>query len=214
MNTDVRRHNMPKRAKLALLAVLTVALVASLAGVALAAVPPSGGWTDLSYSIVGKYGITLEQVGMISDGYTDGSWRPWNNIPRNQFTKMAVDAYKIPLKNPATPSFSDVPASDIYYQYIEGAKAVGLINGVGGGKFAPDATITREQAAAIIVRWVAQKNGYDPATMYSDAEAASILAVFPDGASVSSSLKKEIAFAVDFGVIWARPTASWRLPPP
>ena len=77
------------------------------------AVLPSGGWTDLSYSIVGKYGITLEQVGMISDGYTDGSWRPWNNIPRNQFTKMAVDAYKIPLKNPATPSFSDVPASDI-----------------------------------------------------------------------------------------------------
>lgn len=202
---------MPKRAKLALLAVLTVALVASLAGVALAAVPPSGGWTDLSYSIVGKYGITLEQVGMISDGYTDGSWRPWNNIPRNQFTKMAVDAYKIPLKNPATPSFSDVPASDIYYQYIEGAKAVGLINGVGGGKFAPDATITREQAAAIIVRWVAQKNGYDPATMYSDAEAASILAVFPDGASVSSSLKKEIAFAVDFGVIWG--TADGKLAP-
>jgi len=202
---------MPKRAKLALLAVLTVALVASLAGVALAAVPPSGGWTDLSYSIVGKYGITLEQVGMISDGYADGSWRPWNNIPRNQFTKMAVEAYKIPLKNPATPTFTDVPASDLYYQYIEGAKAAGLINGVGGGKFAPDATITREQAAAIIVRWVAAKNGYDPATMYTDAEADAILAVFPDGASVSASLKKEIAFAVDFGVIWG--TADAKLAP-
>jgi len=202
---------MPKRAKLALLAVLTVVLVASFAGVALAAVPPSGGWTDLSYSIVGKYGITLEQVGMISDGYTDGSWKPYNDVPRKQFIKMAVDAYKIPLKNPATPSFSDVPASDLYYQYIEGAKAAGLTNGFSNGQFMPNATITREQAAAIIVRWVAAKNGYDPATMYTDDEAAAILAVFPDGSSVSASLKKEIAFAVDFGVIWG--TADGKLAP-
>jgi len=202
---------MPKRAKLALLAVLTVVLVASFAGVALAAVPPSGGWTDLRYSIVGKYGITLEQVGMISDGYTDGSWKPYNDVPRKQFIKMAVDAYKIPLKNPATPSFSDVPASDLYYQYIEGAKAAGLTNGFSNGQFMPNATITREQAAAIIVRWVAAKNGYDPATMYTDDEAAAILAVFPDGSSVSASLKKEIAFAVDFGVIWG--TADGKLAP-
>lgn len=202
---------MPKRAKLALLAVLTLVCVALLAGVAYAAVPPSGGWTDLSYSIVGKYGITLEQVGMISDGYPDGSWQPWNNIPRNQFTKMAVEAYKIPLANPATPTFTDVPASDLYYRYIEGAKAAGLINGVGGGLFAPNATITREQAAAIIVRWVAQKNGYNPATMYSDAEAYAILARFPDGSAVSASLKKEIAFAVDMGVIWG--TADGMLAP-
>lgn len=40
---------MPKRAKLALLAVLTVAIVLSFAGAAFA-VPPAGGWTDLSYS--------------------------------------------------------------------------------------------------------------------------------------------------------------------
>ncbi|NLE74143.1 MAG: hypothetical protein GX604_05915 [Actinobacteria bacterium] len=202
---------MPKRAKFALLAVLTVALVVSLAGVALAAVPPSGGWTDLSYSLVGKYGITLEQVGMISDGYPDGSWQPYNDVPRKQFIKMAVDAYKIPLKNPATPSFTDVPASDYYYQYIEGAKAAGLTNGTGNGNFSPDATITREQAAAIIVRWVAPKNGYDLDTLFTPEGINEILGDYPDGDAVSESLKKEIAFAVSFGIIWG--TADGKLAP-
>jgi len=192
---------MTKRAKFALLVVLTLALVIGLFGTALA-VPPAGGWTDLSYSDVGPYGITLEQVGMISDGYTDGSWKPYVNMSRAHFVKMAVDAYKIPLVNPATPTYTDVSASHPQYQWIEAATAAGLTNGVGGGLFKPEDTITREQAAAIIVRWVAQKNGYDLATMYTDGSAAAILAEFPDGATVSASLQKEIAFAVQMGIMW------------
>lgn len=201
---------MTKRAKLVLLVVLTLSLVIGLAGAAFA-VPPAGGWTDLSYSDVGKYVITLEQVGMISDGYTDGSWKPYASMTRAHFIKMAVEAYNseaygdaVPLKNPATPTFTDVPTTHPQYQYIEAAAAAGLTTGVGGGLFKPEDTITREQAAAIIVRWVAQKNGYDYEAMYTDAEAAAILAAFSDGASVSATLTKEIAFGVDMGVIWGK----------
>ncbi len=182
--------------KVALVAVLTIILVLGIAGVAFAQ------WSDLTLSTLGDYGITEAQVAQISDGYTDGTWKPYANMPRKQFVKMAVDAYQIPLVNPATPTYTDVPASHDYYQYIEAATAAGLTNGVGGGLFDPEATITREQAAAIIVRWVADKNGYDLDTFYTDAEAAAILASFPDAAQVGPSLVKEMAFAVDFGIVW------------
>ena len=80
--------------KVALMAVLTVVMVLAFAGVALAQ------WTDISLSVVGPYGITEAQLGQISQGFVDGSWRPYNQMPRKQFVKMAVDAYKIPLCQP------------------------------------------------------------------------------------------------------------------
>ncbi|MHB0980012.1 MAG: S-layer homology domain-containing protein [Thermoleophilia bacterium] len=186
--------------KVALVAVFTLILVLGFAGIAQAQ------WSDLTLSIVGDYGITEAQVGQISQGFTDGSWKPYANMPRKQFVKMAVAAYKIPLVNPATPSYSDVPAAHDYYKYVEAATAAGLTNGVGGGKFDPEATITREQAAAIIVRWVAAKNGYDLDTMYSAAESAAILGAFPDASAVGPSLVNEMAFAVDFGIVWGDAT--------
>ncbi|GAB4253110.1 MAG: hypothetical protein Kow00122_10970 [Thermoleophilia bacterium] len=191
--------------QVALVAVITLILVLGIAGVAFAQ------WSDLTLSILGDYGITEAQVAQISDGFTDGSWKPYANMPRKQFVKMAVDAYKIPLVNPATPTYTDVPKTHDYYQYVEAATAAGLTNGVGGGKFDPEATITREQAAAIIVRWVADKNGYDLDTYYTDAEAQAILAGFPDAAEVGPSLVKEMAFAVDFGIVWG--DASGKLAP-
>lgn len=189
---------MTKRAKLALLVALTLILVVGIGGTALAA----NSWSDLSTSDVAAYGITLDEVGLISDGFTDGTWKPYINITRAQFVKMAVEAYGIPLVSPSIPTYDDVPPSHQYYQWIEAATAAGLTNGVGMGLFKPDDYITREQAAAIIVRWVAQENGYDPETMYTDADVDAILAAFPDAAQVSNSLKKEIAFGVDFGIIW------------
>jgi len=180
----------------ALVAVLTLIFVFGAVGVAFAQ------WTDLTMSILGDYGITEQQVANISDGFPDGSWRPYQAMPRNQFVKMAVDAYKIPLVTPATPTYSDVPTTDYYFAYIEGATAAGLTNGVGGGKFEPNSIVTREQAAAIIARWVSAENGYDLETMYTDADAAAILALYPDASSVSPSLTKEMAFAVDFGIVW------------
>ena len=188
--------------KVALMAVLTVVMVLAFAGVALAQ------WTDISLSVVGPYGITEEQLGQISQGFVDGSWGPYQQMPRKQFVKMAVAAYKIPLYSPATPTYTDVPATDYYYAYVEAATKAGLTNGVGGGKFEPNGTITREQAAAIIVRWVAAKNGYNLATYYTDAEAAAIIGAFPDAAQVGPSLLKEMAFAIDFGIIWGTDTGT------
>ena len=52
----------------------------------------------------------------------------------------------------AVPSFSDVSATHPYYQAIQGMAAAGVINGTGGGLFQPEAPVTRQQFAKMIVK--------------------------------------------------------------
>lgn len=49
-------------------------------------------------------------------------------------------------------AFTDVPAGAWYAPAVRAAAAAGIVGGYGDGRFAPDAPVTREQAAAILAR--------------------------------------------------------------
>ncbi len=51
---------------------------------------------------------------------------------------------------PATPSFTDVPASDSGFQYIEALKASGITGGCAADRYCPDASLTRRQMAIFL----------------------------------------------------------------
>lgn len=114
------------RHQIGLVALLAFVLILGLASLALASP-----WSDLPDSLLDSYGVSVSQVAGISSGYPDGSFRPYQSITRAQFVKMAVATFDIPLLNPPTPTFRDVPRGHFYYQYIEGAYAAGLTNGIG-----------------------------------------------------------------------------------
>jgi hypothetical protein len=114
---------------------------------------------------------------------------------------MAVEAFKIPKVNPETPTYTDVVKDDPYYSYVETVTAAGLTKGSGAGLFDPDAVTTREQALAMITRWVAQRDGYVLSSMYTQADMGKLLGRFSDGDLVTTGLQAEIAFAVDFGIV-------------
>ena len=56
--------------------------------------------------------------GVIS-GYSDGTFRPGNNVTRAQVTKILVLAFHIPIYIPPRPTFCDVPADHPFFVYIE-----------------------------------------------------------------------------------------------
>jgi hypothetical protein len=182
--------------KVAILAVLALILVLSFSAAAFA----DSTWSDLPDTVTAKYAVTDNQVASISNGFVGGLWKPFQAVTRAQFTKMAVAAFKVDLANPAVASYTDVAKVSTYYEAIEGAKAAGMINGVTATTFSPNAAITRQQAIAIVSRYIAKVNGYDLATMYTADDLTHILAHFGDAASVSASLKAEVAFAFDFGI--------------
>jgi len=53
---------------------------------------------------------------------------------------------------PGTPTFNDVPATDLGYRYIEALVASGVTAGCGNGNYCPDAPITRRQMAVFLAK--------------------------------------------------------------
>ena len=84
-------------------------------------------------------------------GYSDGTFRPYNQTTRGQFVKMAVLAFHMPLYSGSERSFSDVPTTHTFYRYIETAQRSGLVTGYADGTFRPFANVTRGQLAKVAV---------------------------------------------------------------
>ncbi|CAK4835253.1 unnamed protein product [Aphanomyces euteiches] len=86
---------------------------------------------------------------------------PNENISRGEFTTLLVKIFDIPLKYPEDANngtFADVlrenpQTNGLYdYRYIETAASAGIVRGSGGGRFSPDDSITRQDAAVMISR--------------------------------------------------------------
>jgi hypothetical protein len=88
--------------------------------------------------------------GIIS-GYSDGTFRPYNNTTRAQLCKIIVLAQGWSLLDPPNPTFSDVPRTNVFYQYIETAVSHNIISGYSDGTFRPGNDVTRAQLSKIIV---------------------------------------------------------------
>jgi hypothetical protein len=96
----------------------------------------------------------------IMSGYSDGSFRPNNNITRGQLSKIVANSadFHEPV---TTVTFEDVPANSTFYEFIERMAGRGIISGYpcGGtgepcttGKpyFRPNANATRGQISKIV----------------------------------------------------------------
>lgn len=82
---------------------------------------------------------------------------------------------------PADVPFSDVPAQAWYASAVAWAKAEGIVEGVGAGRFAPEAIVTREQFVTMLMRYAAMQGKLPvPAALpYSDSTSVSAFAVEP-----------------------------------
>ncbi|MEW6623797.1 MAG: S-layer homology domain-containing protein [Bacillota bacterium] len=104
--------------------------------------------TDIAGHWAEGYIKELVALGAI-DGYSDGTFRPNNNITRAEFVKIVVGAFNLQAKGEKT--FKDTEghwARD----YIATAHAHGIINGYNDNTFGAEDFITREQVVLIISR--------------------------------------------------------------
>ena len=61
--------------------------------------------------------------------------------------------YKLQVSPPPnTATFTDVPTTHLFYQYVEALAASGITAGCGGGNFCPDAAVTRGQLAVFLAK--------------------------------------------------------------
>lgn len=87
----------------------------------------------------------------IMQGFEDGSFRADEPVTRAQFAKIAVAAMGIDNAALTNTVFSDVTSDHWASGFIKFASDSKLINGIGGGLFAPEEKVTLQEAAKIIV---------------------------------------------------------------
>lgn len=136
--------------------------------------------------------MNMVRVGIIS-GYPDGTFKPDQPVSREEYAKILCGATSIPLANPNTNTFADIPNDHWAFRYVETVKdyLTGYPSSDGSkalfkGKF--DAT--REDVAVALVKI----KGFDKTVMPNP----NILSdMFKDTSSISSNLKNMMAIAVE-----------------
>ena len=96
-------------------------------------------------------------------------------------------------------SFTDVSADSWYGAAVIWASENGIVNGVGGGLFDPDASLTREQMAMMLYRFA----GY----LGSNTEKRADLSAYGDADAVSAFAQDAMAWAVAEGLVNGRSAA-------
>ncbi|MFD2614051.1 S-layer homology domain-containing protein [Paenibacillus gansuensis] len=141
---------------------------------------------------------------LVVEGVAADTFAPNRNITRAEFAALVVrslgldsvttNTYGVAAN---TYSFTDVVAGKWYSADVTSAAATGIIVGDGKGKFKPDALITRQELAAMVVRAMAYAG---KEVKLTGAEQASALASFTDAKKLTWA-KAEVAVAVKSGVV-------------
>lgn len=130
----------------------------------------------------------------IINGVGGNSFAPLKEVTRAEFITMIVRAFNLPLEKAAA-DFNDVKPANWAYSYIAAGVESGLVNGVGGGKFEPNRSITREEMAIIAANALTKFKGKS----VPDADAA--LANFKDKLTIASYGKNAVALLTKEGIV-------------
>ena len=136
-----------------------------------------------------KEGICFVIENGLMVGTTSTTFAPKDTLTRAMLVTVLYRMAGSPAVD-APSGFTDVADGQWYSDAIAWAAANGIVNGVGGNRFAPSEPVTREQLAAIFFR-------------YAKAEApeADMLSGYPDAESVSTYARDAMAWAVSTGLV-------------
>jgi hypothetical protein len=95
----------------------------------------------------------LADVGVTS-GYADGTFRPGGRVTRQSAAAFLYRMAGSPPHVPGATTFDDVPADHAFFLAIDWLVDEELADGFPDGTFRPGATVTRQAAAAFLVRLV------------------------------------------------------------
>src|SRR5664280_2366239 len=111
---------------------------------------------------------------------------------------MVVDGFALGTASPSVSTFSDVPLSNYYFSWVEGAVDAGIISGYDDHTFRPETSVSRQQANSILGLFLSpnelsltghirgELTTYPTVSAWYAAEGAALLNAFADASSLAS----------------------------
>ncbi len=152
---------------------------------------PSHGFTDVDQSQWYHAAIDWAVDNDVLQGVGDGLMLPDGDITRAQMAQVLWNVEGQPAASEGA-GFSDVSDGDWFAGAVAWASQEGIFVGYDGA-FDPGSELTREQAAAALMRW-AESNG-------DDVSGRADLSGFPDADGISEWAVESVRWAVDAGVL-------------
>ena len=115
-------------------------------------------------------------------GEGEGRFAPERAITRGEFVTILGRKAGAAASNTAT-IYQDVSSGAYYAGYVAWAQSQGIVAGVGQGRFEPNRTITREEMAVMLNKFLASQNKSYAATGYGN---------FSDGGSIAGWAKDSV----------------------
>lgn len=131
----------------------------------------------------------------IVSGVTTSEFDPKRIVSRAEFTALLVRA--LGLQADGQVLFTDVKSDAWYLSYVATAAKLGIVSGRSNDTFAPNATITREEMAVMVIRVLEVQSGKKIEPI-----AGSI--GFADASSVSKWAEGYVKTAVELGLLQGR----------
>ena len=103
---------------------------------------PAGAWYASAVDYAAEHGLF--------DGTGEGTFSPLGAMTRGMFVTVLARTAGAEPAGAGESGFSDVSPEAWYGPAVAWAAAAGYVDGVGDGRFAPDAPVTREQIAVIL----------------------------------------------------------------
>ena len=135
--------------------------------------------------------IALAKRGVIS-GYGDGSFKPNNNITREEVVKIIVESFSL-LDKEATCDFNDVLPFEWYAGYVASAYNRGVVSGLGNGSFGVGMPVSRQDMATMLHRVVINKNIQKKKSVE--------MPLFADASSISNYAVDAVKYFCETGVM-------------
>ncbi len=137
---------------------------------------------------------------LIVSGRTADEFDAQGNITRAEFTALLVRSLGLSLVD-GNADFTDVDADDWFAAEVATAAQAGIISGYEDGTFRPNAKITREELASLVIRGLTFAGANKELT---SEEQAAQLSKFNDADSIVAWADADVAAAVEAGIVLGR----------
>ena len=136
------------------------------------------------------------------NGMTENMFGPSIPMSRGMLVTVLGRHYGVDISQYGSASFDDVDGGKYYAPYVEWARQVGIVSGVGGNLFDPDANVTRQDLAVILMRY-AEYAGLELPVKNEYSE-------FMDDADIANYAKEAIEAFFKAGIIRGYPDGSFK----